>query len=768
MNRVNRWVASRPGRESHDADSISESRGTGGDRSELASMSEPSGGAPSLTTAIKDDMRVRFERGERPTTAEYLERFPGQPLDSERVLSLLYEEFCLLEEVGESPDPEAFCERYEPWRTSLMSQLRYHEAFSRLAQTRPRPSFPSPGERFLWYQLDSQLGQGGAGRVFLARDETLGGKRIALKISLDQGDEPAIQGRLDHPHIVAVNRVEREPSTGLRGLSMPYWPGLPLDEVIRRIDPARTAPRSAKVIRDVLTTPEGQKDEELSAVWADFPSSRNYAYGVAWVALKLTRALAHAHGRDVLHRDIKPANILLTRRGGPLLLDFNLSQGAGTASEADQAARGGTLPYMAPEHLHAFLDPTRWDRLGPATDLYSLGLVIWEMLTGKRPPGPPRHVSTARMVNDLIEQRLYGPSLSARAENRHVPHALEAILQRCLAARFEQRYAHAEELIEDLERFLAHRPLWHARNPSYGERTRNWLWRSRVPIGCLVAGAVLAMPLSWLGAKVSALGNTVSILSPKASIGVAASAVSPATFVDNGSRYLEAVSRPENGGKLTPRDLRYIAAADKQYDLALQIQPDFYEALRGKGKVAFLRQDFVSGTRFLDRALTIASAQSAPAEKIAALLSDRGVYQTGQGFREQSAALGLEPQRLPPGLFDPVVSQKMRIVQSLHEAAVADLQRALRLTPEDRTEYPSLRTVELRLARSKIGMGDVANYFEDFQRAGENYKEAHGLLLRAMRRQDLSAQDEAECLALTAKLAYRNESVFSELASKGR
>jgi serine/threonine protein kinase len=370
-----------------------------------------------------------------------------------------------------------------------------------------QPTFPKPGDRFLRYRLDGLLGRGGASQVYLARDEVLGGRRFALKVSLDKGDEPAIQGRLDHPHIVSVNLVEREPDTGLRGLCMPYMPGLPLNEVIRRIDPSRNAPLDSTVLLDVLTsTSPGEEAVDTGRAarpgWADFPREGSYCDGVAWVVLKLAEALVHAHSRMVLHRDLKPANVLLTQRGGPMLLDFNLSQGQPDAQDAENALQGGTLPYMPPEQLAAFLNPSAWRQLGPQTDLYALGLVFHELLTGQSPPVPSAEMTITRRINDLLDLRLYAVPLSARPFNRRVPHALDAILARCTAPQMADRYPTAEHLAEDLRRFLDRRPLLNVTNPSRLEVARNSLHRNRSKLMWVAGAAILG--LSTLAARLAA------------------------------------------------------------------------------------------------------------------------------------------------------------------------------------------------------------------------------------------------------------------------
>ena len=214
---------------------------------------DPDGRARDLSALIKADLRCRFERGQTAEISDYLGCFPALRGDDSRIISLIYEEFCLREERGDSVDVEAFCDRYPDWRDSLVSQLQYHRLFSKAAGlTRATPPrYPEVGTHFEEFELNSLIGKGGSSRVFLARDLSLGGKRVVLKVSLDRGQEPKTQGALDHPHIVPVNSVAFQPDGDLRGLSMPYRPGLPLDDILKRVRPA-SQPRLARALWDQL------------------------------------------------------------------------------------------------------------------------------------------------------------------------------------------------------------------------------------------------------------------------------------------------------------------------------------------------------------------------------------------------------------------------------------------------------------------------------------------------------------------------------------
>ncbi len=468
-----------------------------------------------LTELVRTDLRCRYARGQSPTVAAYLERFPALGGADSRVLSLIYEEFCLAEERGGAIDVDSFCDRYPRWKDSLVSQLQYHRLFSQAGGMRPEPPpFPEPGGAFEEFQLVSLLGKGGTSRVFLARDLSLGGKQVVLKVSLDRGQEPKSQGALDHPHIVPVNSVvfgDRQ----LRGLSMPFRPGLPLDEVIKRIEPA-TRPRRALALwhalvmgTDLLTTPSAPESPDSVARpadgpgemprgdgWDGFPARGTYAEGVAWIVMILARALAYAHGMRTFHRDVKPGNVLLTLHHGPQLLDFNLAESPHTAPHAEAAMHGGTLPYMAPEQLEAFLNPELWGKVGPKADIYSLGLVLRELLTGQAPDLPAQTLSPPRALRVLLDRR---PMLdvSVRRTNPAIPHALEAIVAKCLAVPPVARYSDAQALAEDLDRFLKRLPLVGTTNPSRSERLGNWTRRRRWALATIPAYLLLFGVLAY-------------------------------------------------------------------------------------------------------------------------------------------------------------------------------------------------------------------------------------------------------------------------------
>src|SRR5208282_2673516 len=142
-------------------------------------------------------------------------------------------------------------------------------------------------------------------------------------------------------------------------------------------------------------------------------AERSYARAIAWWVARLAEALEHAHDRGVLHRDIKPSNVLVNDDGMPMLLDFNLARESVLAEdeqgEAAEATLGGTVDYMAPEHLESLAEGFS-DRVDRRSDIYGLGVLLYEAIVGKKPFLPPR--KTHSVIDSLLR---------AADERRHDP-----------------------------------------------------------------------------------------------------------------------------------------------------------------------------------------------------------------------------------------------------------------------------------------------------------------------------------------------------------
>jgi tetratricopeptide (TPR) repeat protein len=218
----------------------------------------------------------------------------------------------------------------------------------------------------------------------------------------------------------------------------------------------------------------------------------------------ITSGLAHAHARGILHRDLKPANILLTDDMQPMILDFNLSQNIGGAPSSSSLI-GGTLPYMAPEHLRATMGAGRVDT---RSDVYAIGVMLFEMLTGQLPFATDA-AAFPESLDAMIRQR-YGQQPSARSINPQVSLAVDSIIRRCLEPDATRRYQSAAELLEDLQCQRSDLPLKFAPDRSWRERSRKWIRRhprlaSAGGLSVVAGGIILLMAaaLIWRGHRLN-------------------------------------------------------------------------------------------------------------------------------------------------------------------------------------------------------------------------------------------------------------------------
>jgi tetratricopeptide (TPR) repeat protein len=293
---------------------------------------------------------------------------------------------------------------------------------------------------------------------------------------------------------------------------MPYFGRTTLADVLRDLARRPVLPQSGRELLTTLrrgqTTMRPSQPASAASPSAGQPATppppslplqklHGYSYveAVLWLGCCLADGLAHAHERGILHRDLKPANILLTDDGQPMLLDFNLSEDTKLRGSISGAYIGGTLPYMAPEHLEAFTGGTRPP--DARSDIFSLGIILYELLTcrapfalpsGLLPPAQlpiaeeaaPGGTASQQELSELPERmiadrRRVPPTV--RLWNRAVSPAAAAIIRRCLEPDPDRRYQTARQLQEDLQCHLEQLPLRHAGEPSLRERCSKWVRR---------------------------------------------------------------------------------------------------------------------------------------------------------------------------------------------------------------------------------------------------------------------------------------------------
>lgn len=312
------------------------------------------------------------------------------------------------------------------------------------------------GDRIDDFEVEAVLGRGAFGVVYLARQLSLD-RQVALKVAANQGSEGRTMARLEHEHIVQVFSETVDSSGQLKLLCMQLVPGAPLDAVIHDLKQIR-ATRGHWTGADVLASvdtrskltdifdPSALRDREALGAMDDLEAT-------CWIGARLAEGVDYAHRQGVLHRDIKPANVLVNRYGQPLLADFNISFQSMDESATPDDRFGGTLAYMAPEHLDAFNPSTdaSADSVDERSDLYSLGIVLGELHCGGSPlESPPRCDNRLLYLERLAAARSdAGPPVAPGAGDAQK--ALSYTVAKCLAPDPGHRYGSGAELAAALD-----------------------------------------------------------------------------------------------------------------------------------------------------------------------------------------------------------------------------------------------------------------------------------------------------------------------------
>ena len=320
---------------------------------------------------------------------------------------------------------------------------------------RPRAVLPLPVIE--GYEVIEEIGRGGMGVVYCAKQLAAGGRVVALKVMLGEAfarpeelrrfeREVEIASGLNHPNIARI--YDSGLTHGSHYFAMEYIDGLPLDLYCKT--------RALRI------------DDRLQ------------------LFTTVCEAVACAHRRGIIHRDLKPSNILVDVEGNPHVLDFGLAK---THSDDESAERRslltidgtvlGTLPYMAPEQAegHTSAIDTR-------TDVYALGVILYELLTGKFPYEVTGQM--AEVLKRIAEAEPKRPS----TVNRLIGNEVETIILRALHKAPDRRYTGADDLARDVARFLAHEPI-EAKRDSGWYVLRKTMRRHRVPVA--VAAAIVLL-----------------------------------------------------------------------------------------------------------------------------------------------------------------------------------------------------------------------------------------------------------------------------------
>jgi uncharacterized protein (TIGR03067 family) len=385
---------------------------------------DPSLRQPLLLEMVKIDLERQWQRQRRPLLEDYLRDYPELGTVDSVPADLIQAEYEIRQQFDHTADLADYVRRF-PRQAEALRQLLANAPFSVPQTAGPDPTWVSADrelstvnsgreenqprplpERFGRYRIVNLLGQGGMGAVYLAHDTQLD-RRVALKVPNFSGqDDPSALERFyrearaaatfEHPNLCPVYDVGE--IAGTHYLSMAYVEGESLADGLKR----------------GLTL-----------------SQRDAAALVRKVALAMSEA--HAHG--VIHRDLKPSNVMLNRRGEPVVMDFGLARRV--QKEDIRLTRTGSLlgtpAYMPPEQVAGDIN-----RVGPASDVYSLGVILYELLTGTL----PFRGSLGEVMAGILTEQPKPPS----ALRRDIEPQLEAVCLKAMAKKPEDRYASMTDL----------------------------------------------------------------------------------------------------------------------------------------------------------------------------------------------------------------------------------------------------------------------------------------------------------------------------------
>jgi serine/threonine protein kinase len=395
-----------------------------------------------LVEIVKVDLEQRAARSKARPLEAYIaehallvEQATGEP-----PCDLIYEDYHIRRGAGLDVSLADYCRRF-PRSAEVLRRLVGTENVTVTTQLRSPVKHVAgivAGQRIDDFDLLVEVGKGAFGSVFLARQVSMQ-RMVALKISADRGHEAQTLGILDHPNIVRVYDRRSLSDRKLLLIYMQFAPGGTLADVVKRVRGTAVQNRNGSILVKAVgesLSKTGVVGIDDTSSWARRAASATWPETVCRLGVPMAQALDHAHRIGILHRDVKPANVLLAGDGTPKIADFNISFSSQIEGATPAAYFGGSLAYMSPEQLEACnpshsRDPAELD--GRA-DLYSLAVVLWELLHGERPFNDTEMKSdwTKTLEAMTLRRRTEGPTSPVPLRDP-VARRLELVLRRALS-----------------------------------------------------------------------------------------------------------------------------------------------------------------------------------------------------------------------------------------------------------------------------------------------------------------------------------------------
>jgi serine/threonine protein kinase len=449
-------------------------------------MTSPSHNPDSSTPdSLVRQVIERWRGGALPDAAGFLSANPAVRDHKSLAMDLIYEEYCLRHEAGETLVPSTFCQKFPTYRQSLQRLIDVHQFLDAhpAAEEEKKWTWPAAGDSVLGFKIIQKLGEGAIAKVYLAQQPELGQRLVVVKISRHGASEAKLLGKLEHPSIVPIHSVHQDPASGLTCICMPFLGTATLLDLLDLAFSKGKPPQSAAILLSVARQyqPVGSRAAEEPA---PNPILRRgtYVEGILQLGVQLAEGLAAAHAAGVMHRDIKPSNVLISRSGRGMLLDFNLS----TDLEMPLERVGGTVAYMAPERIRCMLaDEVRSEsKLDPRSDVYSLGALLYELLCGELHARPKTAPDKQARLEEWLKGRLTPPPKPSTI-NPDVDRQVELAVLKALSPDPADRFPSAAEFALALRGSLA----WKA-------RATRWLRRNRRAVLASAASLSAAITIS--------------------------------------------------------------------------------------------------------------------------------------------------------------------------------------------------------------------------------------------------------------------------------